>query len=91
LKRREPGGEVELSTAAGDSVFSSPAVADGVVYVGTFSEHGDGPGAMYALKASDGSLLWKHSMGSTFSSAAVANTTVYMGSDDGNLYAFALP
>jgi outer membrane protein assembly factor BamB len=72
-------------------VTSSPAVANGVVYVGS-----DG-GKLYAYPvgcASGGgtcSPLWT---GSTVfyasSSPAVANGVVYIGSDDNNVYAFAV-
>ena len=46
----------------------------------------------YALDANTGALLWSYTTGGPVeSSPAVANGTVYVGSDDGNLYAFGLP
>jgi outer membrane protein assembly factor BamB len=67
------------------TVDSSPAVANGVVYVG------GGDSNVYALSAGTGVLLWKFATGSSVSSSpAVANGVVYVGSDDGNLYAFGL-
>jgi outer membrane protein assembly factor BamB len=61
-------------------------VADGVVYVE--SNHGG-----VALNASNGALVWQHGAwdGGAESSPAVVNGVVYLGSDDGNLYAFHLP
>ena len=67
---------------AGDLVWSSPAVADGVVYVGS-KDH-----SLYALDASTGARLWRYRTGGgIWSSPAVADGVVFVGSDDGNLYA----
>src|SRR6516225_4175990 len=65
-------------------VYSSPAVANGVVYLGSY-----GPdNSVYALNAGTGALLWKYNTGSNvYSSPAVANGVVYVGSEDGNVYA----
>jgi len=64
------------------SVFSSPAVVNGVAYVGSYD------GNVYALKASTGGYLWQFTTGSLIeSSPAVANGVVYVGSDDSNVYA----
>ncbi len=54
------------------SVNSSPAVANGVVYVA-------GEGCMYALEASTGALLWCYGAGYPVSSPAVADGVVYVG------------
>jgi len=65
--------------------FSSPAVANGVVYVASYS------GTVYALNASTGDKLWSYRVGGTVeSSPAVADGVVYIGSWDNNLYAFRL-
>jgi outer membrane protein assembly factor BamB len=74
-------------------VFSSPAVANGVVYVGSED------GKLYAFNAAGTtncsgapktcSPLWSASAGTSVdSSPAVANGVVYVGSIDGNMYAF---
>ena len=43
---------------------------------------------MYALNASTGAKLWSYTTGSNvYSSPAVANGVVYVGSYDGNVYA----
>ena len=68
---------------------SSPAVDNGVVYVG------DDSGDLYAFGTSCGGAtcnpLWTATTGGPIeSSPAVANGTVYVGSDDGDLHAYDL-
>jgi outer membrane protein assembly factor BamB len=75
--------------ATGGFIDSSPAVANGVVYVGS-ADH-----KLYAFPASCGGAvcapLWTGLTGSFIdSSPAVANGVVYVGSADGKLYAFDL-
>ena len=64
-------------------IDSSPAVANGAVYIGS-PDH-----SLYALDAVTGKVLWKYATGETisFSSPAVANGVVYVGSDDKTLHA----
>ncbi len=70
------------SFKTGGEVYCSPAVANGVVYVGSYD------GNVYALKASTGGKLWSHNVGNwVYSSPAVANGVVYIGSEDNNVYA----
>ncbi len=76
------------NATTGNAIGSSPAVANGVVYVGS------GDHKLYAFKA-DGcgqptcSFLWTASAGGAIeSSPAVANGVVYVGSFDDKLYAF---
>lgn len=65
-----------------DNVTSSPAVANGVVYIGSYDKN------VYALNASTGAEIWKFTTGNNvFSSPAVANGVVYIGSNDGSVYA----
>ncbi len=71
-----------LINSGENAVFSSPAVVDGVVFVGSFN------GNVYALNASNGAELWNYATGNiVFSSPAVADGVIYIGSNDGNLYA----
>jgi uncharacterized repeat protein (TIGR01451 family) len=57
-------------------------VADGVVYIGTWD------GAVLAVRASNGTLLWSYQTGSFItSSPAIAKGVVYIGSWDDNVYA----
>jgi glucose dehydrogenase len=79
----------------GGFMNSSPNVVNGVVYIGS------GNNNVYALNASTGAKLWNYTSpgpsqsvietgfnsGAFESSPAVVNGVVYIGSDDGNLYA----
>ena len=63
--------------------FSSPAIANGVVYVGSEDDK------FYAFNASSGTLLWTaNTTNIVASSPAVANGVVYVTDDNGILYAF---
>ncbi|HEY6542710.1 MAG TPA: PQQ-binding-like beta-propeller repeat protein [Ktedonobacteraceae bacterium] len=44
--------------------FTSPVVANGIVYLGVLGEMGKSGGSVYALRASDGSQLWYKSLDS---------------------------
>ncbi len=78
-------GEVVWSYATGGAVISSPAVANGVVYVGSFNDN------IYALSAATGAVLWSYQTGTRVeSSPAVSNGIVYVGSSD-TIYTFHLP
>ena len=74
-----------------DSTFvarSSPVVANGVVYIGNYISDDNHSGALYALNATTGALVWKYTGGGITSSPAVANGVVYVGTWDQNVYAF---
>lgn len=65
-------------------IFGTPAVTDGVAYVGSYD------GNVYALDTADGSENWRlETGGKVQSSPAVANGTVYVGSDDNHVYALS--
>ena len=73
------------SYKTGDVIYSSPTVANGVVYVGSLD------GNIYGLNASTGDSLWSYTTGDFVeSSPTVVNGTVYVGSLDGHAYAFGL-
>ena len=79
------GMVLDWSYPIGDLIFSSAAVANGVVYVGSQD------GKVYAFDASTGAVLWSYETGDRVtSSPAVANGVVYVGSQDGKVYAFGL-
>jgi len=53
---------------------------------------GSDDGKVYALDEATGAFKWSYTTGSAvFSSPAVANGVVYVGSNDHNVYAFSLP
>jgi outer membrane protein assembly factor BamB len=61
---------------------SSPVVAEGTVYVGSFDS------SVYAIEAASGHLKWAYQTGNIVHSVpAVKDDTVYIGSADGKLYA----
>jgi outer membrane protein assembly factor BamB len=73
----------QWSYKTGGSVYSSPAVANGIVYVGS------GDNKVYALNATTGKQVWSYTTGGqvSFSSPDVANGVVYIGSLDKSVYA----
>ena len=65
----------------GRMVQSSPAVAEGYVFVGSRDSQ------VYCLNASNGEPVWKYPTGSeVWSSPAIYNGRVYVGADDGYVY-----
>lgn len=82
-------GEEEIAVSA------SPAVTDSRVYVGSGTEIEDVPderrqnaGTVYALDAADGTVDWTFETdGPVNTSPVVAQTTVYVTSDDSYVYA----
>ncbi len=66
----------------GAEVYSSPAVVDGVVYIGSNDSH------LYAIDAVTGQLRWRYQTGgSVTSSPVVAAGVVYVGCNDFHLHA----
>jgi outer membrane protein assembly factor BamB len=63
-------------------VLTSAAVANGLVYFGSYDYN------FYALNAATGALQWKYATRGPVTSPTVANDIVYVGSWDGNMYAF---
>jgi outer membrane protein assembly factor BamB len=73
---------VKWAFKTGGRVYSSPAVADGVVFVGSTD------GNLYAVDAAAGTQKWKFTTrGRVVSSPAVAAGVVYFESYDSNFYA----
>ena len=76
----------QYSNGGTQPIMSSPAVADGIVFIGS----SDTPrgGYITALNASTGALVWSYNaMGAAASSPAVVNGVVYVGNPP-SLYAF---
>ncbi len=74
------GGVLWDYVPSGSSI-SPQALANGVIYFGA--------GYLYALNANTGALLWQYPV-EVESSPVVVNGVVYVGSGDGNIYAFGL-
>lgn len=78
-----PAGAQKWAYGAGDSIVSSPTVAHGFVYVGSYDEK------LYAIDLESGEREWSYeTTGDVFSSPTVVDGTVYVGSTDNSLYAF---
>ena len=76
-------GDQQWVFETGAWVSSSPAVADGIVYVGS------GDNSVYALNIDSGEEIWTYNTDrEVYSSPAVGDDgTVYVGSRDGSVYA----
>ncbi|MGW9209411.1 serine/threonine-protein kinase [Embleya sp. NPDC055664] len=73
---------VRWSYSTGAEVDSTPAVVDGVVYIGSHDKN------VYALDAATGTKMWAYTTGHVVaSSPAVVKGVVYVGSRDKNVYA----
>jgi len=86
----ETTGELIWSSITGNITLSSPALADGKVFIG---EGGWGPGhrgVIYALHEASGAIVWtyKTQHAKLFSSPAIASGKVFIGSGEGNVYCF---
>jgi hypothetical protein len=78
----ENTGITPWTDSCGDR-YSSVAVADDMWFVGSYDHR------FYAIDRSIGFLVWYYTTGGVVdSSPAVVNGIVYVGSDDGNIYAF---
>lgn len=64
----------------GDSIEGAPAVAGGVVYVGSFDKH------LYALDLATGKEKWKAKLGHIKASPSVKDGRVYVGNLDGKFF-----
>ena len=85
-------GDVRWRFQADGAVKGGLALADGRLYFGDYG------GRAYAIRASDGGLVWKTgtsggrlglSGGNFYSTPAVAYGRVYMGNTDGRMYSFS--
>lgn len=85
----EPPGIV-WSFDVGDTIFASPIVANGIVYVGESGSTTPPNGKFFAIDARTGEERWHaDTAGRVNSSAAVADGVLFVGDESGNLYAFA--
>jgi outer membrane protein assembly factor BamB len=74
------GRQVWATPTAAPVGLSSPAVVDGVIYVGDMS------GMVYAFDASTGATRWTFAASGAITSPAVAGGLVYAASGDGHVY-----
>ena len=83
-------GELRWKFKTGDVLHASPALADGVLFFGSWDSY------FYAVDAATGKEKWRfhggedslmHNQVGFQSSPAVVNGTVYTGCRDSNLYA----
>ena len=75
-------GDIRWTYTTGAGVFSSPAVADGTVYVGSTDRN------VYSLDAATGHVRWTYTTGGWVTSSPVmVGGTVYIGSWDWTIYA----
>ncbi len=89
-------GRVIWTYRAGGLMAATPTVADGVVYVSSIGPHASTQattgGALFALDALDGRLLWKWAgIGPNESSPLVWRKRVFFGARDNKLYALDVP
>jgi eukaryotic-like serine/threonine-protein kinase len=82
--------EVKWQFKTSGRILSSPAIADGLAYIGSEDRAGIGApaGHLYAVDIGTGQQKWKFkTAGAVNSSPAVSSNVVYFGSMDGNFYA----
>lgn len=73
---------VQWKYTTGDIIESSPAVVDGVVYVGGHANR------MHAINQETGELLWKFDVGGWVrATPSIVDGVVYLGADDNKFYA----
>lgn len=82
---RENTGGLLWQYRTDGSVYTAPLVVNGVVYVTAYVDNG--PSHVYALRASDGKLLWSYTRNSYVPSPLVVEGVAYLASADGLLAA----
>jgi outer membrane protein assembly factor BamB len=85
-------GKEKWQLQGNSALVSNPVIADGVVYFTTADNagllfSGDMNGNLVAVDAQSGQKLWDYSAPGEFRVPAVADGTVYFGSDEGTFYA----
>jgi outer membrane protein assembly factor BamB len=63
-----------------DAIEGTPAIAKGIVYIGSFDEH------LYAIDLQTGAEKWRYKAGALKTPAAVRDGKVYIGNMDGVLH-----
>ncbi|MFX1487252.1 MAG: PQQ-binding-like beta-propeller repeat protein, partial [Promethearchaeota archaeon] len=72
----------------GHEIVSSPAAADGKIYIGAYSSRANDIGYVYCLNAKDGTLIWKYRTEGQLleSSPAAVSGRIYLGASSGDVY-----
>lgn len=79
-----PNNLTKWKFSANGNVFSSPAIANDVVYIGSEDKN------IYAINAHLGTRIWKYQTNDNVSATpSIANGIVYVGSVDKNIYALS--
>jgi len=68
----------------GQAVTSSPVVGDGKVLISVGN-------TLYALSETTGNEIWRYTTGGNVAQPAVADGTIFLGSEDGHVYALSGP
>ncbi|TMK72277.1 MAG: hypothetical protein E6G50_04210 [Actinobacteria bacterium] len=84
LLTRSNVGRLRLAWAVrtGGEVWSSPAVGNGIVYIGSNDKH------VYALRATTGAKLWRAAVGGDPSAPALVGSELYVSANNAFAYAF---
>lgn len=78
----QPGNTIVWMFKTGDTVYSSPTIMNGTLYVGSADSH------LYAIDALSGEKKWEYTTYcGVYSSPAVDNNTVYIGCGDSHIFA----
>jgi hypothetical protein len=78
-------GNLVWSQKTNGAIYSSSAVADGVVYIGSWD------GYVYAFDAANGSPIWNYNTGGqVFSAPTVAGGVMFVGSYNSKVFAFGI-
>ena len=78
---------VDTTDISVDNLCGTPAYKNGILYLASYDFYG--PGEIFAMNASDGSVIWRHDIISTDSTLAVAYGNVYAcGGWSGTFYTY---
>ena len=75
------GGEPAWTFPTSDIIFSAPAIAGDLIYVGSNDKY------LYVLDAATGHMQWQFRADSGVSSPAIADGVIFVGTEGGVLYA----
>lgn len=90
LYQVDPDGSINWSYRADFLMRTAPALgADGTAYLMSLDSSPGQPNSRFIAVKADGTLLWSYVTHEAMNAAAIGDDgTVYVGCDDGKLYAF---